>query len=247
MQSSGGNDGAGGSGGVVSNLVNKSRKGAFKRWLTNPVRKLSQGRLVEKSGVCVQMPNVINETTATSTSKNGDGSSTNDGGCGSIEPLMPSTSNDGHSSIDSGGYSEPPTPSVPSDADSNTDGVCGLTAPLTPSVPNNTDSHDDGSSGVCETIDEEAEWAKYLQKRQYVLKELVDTERDYVRDLGLVVEGYMRLMQTSNSCAADNEQSDQISSDAVVVEAPPMPEDLKSGKDKIIFGNIEAIYEWHRE
>lgn len=27
----------------------------------------------------------------------------------------------------------------------------------------------------------------------------------------------------------------------------PLPEDLVSGKDKIIFGNIEAIYEWHRE
>ena len=27
----------------------------------------------------------------------------------------------------------------------------------------------------------------------------------------------------------------------------PIPEDLKNGKDKIIFGNIETIYEWHRE
>ena len=27
----------------------------------------------------------------------------------------------------------------------------------------------------------------------------------------------------------------------------PMPEDLREGKDRMIFGNIEAIYEWHRE
>lgn len=30
-------------------------------------------------------------------------------------------------------------------------------------------------------------------------------------------------------------------------EEIPVPEDLKNGKDKIVFGNIEAIYEWHRE
>ena len=27
----------------------------------------------------------------------------------------------------------------------------------------------------------------------------------------------------------------------------PMPEDLKQGKDRMIFGNLEMIYEWHRE
>jgi len=27
----------------------------------------------------------------------------------------------------------------------------------------------------------------------------------------------------------------------------PMPEDLKGGKERMVFGNIEAIYEWHRE
>ncbi|GFY63304.1 triple functional domain protein, partial [Trichonephila inaurata madagascariensis] len=27
----------------------------------------------------------------------------------------------------------------------------------------------------------------------------------------------------------------------------PVPEDLKNGKDKIVFGNVEAIYEWHRD
>jgi kalirin len=26
-----------------------------------------------------------------------------------------------------------------------------------------------------------------------------------------------------------------------------MPEDLGGGKERMVFGNIEAIYEWHRE
>ena len=26
-----------------------------------------------------------------------------------------------------------------------------------------------------------------------------------------------------------------------------LPDDLKGGKEQMIFGNIEAIYEWHRE
>ena len=49
-----------------------------------------------------------------------------------------------------------------------------------------------------------------------------------------IVDGYLRLMRDEN-CPV------------------PLPEDLCSdkdrlmGKDKIIFGNIEAIYEWHRE
>ncbi|XP_076313108.1 LOW QUALITY PROTEIN: triple functional domain protein-like [Tachypleus tridentatus] len=66
---------------------------------------------------------------------------------------------------------------------------------------------------------------KYLQKRRYVIQELIDTEEDYVRDLRSIVEGYMMLMKS--------------------VEVP-IPDDLKNGKDKIVFGNIEAIYEWHR-
>lgn len=67
-----------------------------------------------------------------------------------------------------------------------------------------------------------------VQKREYVIRELVETERDYVRDLRLVAEGYMALMRDPD-CDI------------------PMPEDLKGGKDKMVFGNLEAIYEWHRE
>ncbi|XP_017309827.2 triple functional domain protein isoform X3 [Ictalurus punctatus] len=63
----------------------------------------------------------------------------------------------------------------------------------------------------------------FLKRRHYVLLELVETERDYVRDLGLVVEGYMARMKEEG-----------------------VPDDMK-GKDKIVFGNIHQIYDWHRD
>uniref|UniRef100_A0A8D3DZW3 non-specific serine/threonine protein kinase n=1 Tax=Scophthalmus maximus TaxID=52904 RepID=A0A8D3DZW3_SCOMX len=60
-------------------------------------------------------------------------------------------------------------------------------------------------------------------ERGYILLELVEGERDYVRDLGLVVEGYMCQMKEEG-----------------------VPDDMK-GKDKIVFGNIHQIYDWHKD
>ncbi|XP_064409238.1 triple functional domain protein isoform X3 [Latimeria chalumnae] len=62
-----------------------------------------------------------------------------------------------------------------------------------------------------------------LKRRHYVLQELVETERDYVRDLGYVVEGYIAVMKEDG-----------------------VPDDMK-GKDKIVFGNIHQIYDWHKD
>ncbi|GMT28628.1 hypothetical protein PFISCL1PPCAC_19925 [Pristionchus fissidentatus] len=59
-------------------------------------------------------------------------------------------------------------------------------------------------------------------KRRYVLMELVETEKDYIKDLGSVVDGYMAEMQEKD-----------------------LPEDLQ-GKDKIIFANIAQIHEFHK-
>ncbi|XP_076316719.1 rho guanine nucleotide exchange factor 25-like isoform X2 [Tachypleus tridentatus] len=67
---------------------------------------------------------------------------------------------------------------------------------------------------------------KAVEQRSFVIQELVGTEKDYVKDLGCIVEGYIALMKTGEV---------------------PMPEDLINGRDKIVFGNIEAIYEWHRD
>lgn len=52
---------------------------------------------------------------------------------------------------------------------------------------------------------------------------MIETEKLYVADLGLIVEGYMATMNTKG-----------------------VPEDMK-GKDKIVFGNIHQIYDWHKE
>uniref|UniRef100_A0A087XB86 Uncharacterized protein n=1 Tax=Poecilia formosa TaxID=48698 RepID=A0A087XB86_POEFO len=77
------------------------------------------------------------------------------------------------------------------------------------------------SSSPGEEMDERR--ASIVKKRHYVLLELVETERDYVRDLGLVVEGYMSRMKEEG-----------------------VPDDMR-GKDKIVFGNIHQIYDWHKE
>ena len=73
------------------------------------------------------------------------------------------------------------------------------------------------------------------------LQELVESERDYVRDLGQIVDGYMALM----SLGINGGQSANVSDPCSL--PPPVPDDLKEGKDKIIFGNVEAIYNWHNE
>lgn len=69
---------------------------------------------------------------------------------------------------------------------------------------------------------------KALQKRVFAIREIVKTEQDYVRDLSLMVNGYIAHMRDPK-CEIK------------------MPEDLKAGKDKLVFGNVEQIYEWHRE
>uniref|UniRef100_A0A3Q2QCB5 Kalirin n=1 Tax=Fundulus heteroclitus TaxID=8078 RepID=A0A3Q2QCB5_FUNHE len=65
--------------------------------------------------------------------------------------------------------------------------------------------------------------AKAMRHRTFVLNELIQTEKDYVKDLGTVVEGFMKR-----------------------IEEKGVSEDMK-GKEKIVFGNIHRIYDWHRD
>ncbi|KAG0715143.1 Triple functional domain protein [Chionoecetes opilio] len=90
-------------------------------------------------------------------------------------------------------------------------------------LPHSLLAHDI-SPGDCDMTREQRE----LHKRQFVVAELVETERLYVRDLADVVEGYIAEMRNTDS-------------------ELKMPEDLRAGKDKMVFGNLEAIYEWHRD
>ncbi|XP_055685708.1 kalirin isoform X2 [Lutzomyia longipalpis] len=89
-----------------------------------------------------------------------------------------------------------------------------------------------GEEGQDETADETAgsenTVENALRKRNYALKELIATEEKYIEDLALIVEGYIPEIRNPNS-------------DIVI------PEDLKCGKERMVFGNIEAIYEWHRD
>lgn len=66
------------------------------------------------------------------------------------------------------------------------------------------------------------------RRRMFALRELVHTEESYVKDLSRIVEGYMREIKDPNNNI-------------------PMPDDLKGDKVWMVFGNIEAIYEWHKE
>ncbi|XP_068092702.1 triple functional domain protein isoform X2 [Hyperolius riggenbachi] len=77
------------------------------------------------------------------------------------------------------------------------------------------------SSSPIDEIEEKK--SSFLKRRHYVLQELFETEREYVRDMSYVVEGYMAIMKEDG-----------------------VPDDMK-GKDKIVFGNIHQIYDWHRE
>jgi len=167
---------------------------------------------------------------------------------------------------------------------------------------------------------DEQERESALTKRRYVLTELVETERDYVNDLGKIVEGYLEEIrrqlvdsgvadilttgvlpapserpaeqQASGGSAAGGPNQAQgpvcgesgppvpqtqegapgppgeqvgVAAGSSAAEQqtgatgaasntstgaaawPKLPEAFKEGKHKIIFGNIEAIYEFHRD
>lgn len=71
-----------------------------------------------------------------------------------------------------------------------------------------------------------------LEKRSYVMDELVKTERNYVRDLALVVDDYIELMRDPKSRNCDI----------------PVPEGLmRPDVQDTIFSNIEQIYDWHKK
>ncbi|XP_016893864.1 kalirin-like isoform X2 [Cynoglossus semilaevis] len=164
----------------------------LKRWLTSPVRRLSQGKADgQKKPIRARRrdnrPEVATPLTGNAQTK----SRKEDGG-------------------QSGGEEEP-------EEENHT--------PLPPPMqiikdPNNPEALD-SDQGSNESDTEQRN--KALRGRMFVVNEMIQSEKDYVKDLGVIVEGFMSRLDVRG-----------------------IPEDMR-GKDKIVFGNIQQIYDWHRD
>ncbi|CAF0832793.1 unnamed protein product [Brachionus calyciflorus] len=84
----------------------------------------------------------------------------------------------------------------------------------------------DNSSSDCKSDTQENRQVNMTEtKLTYAINELLNTEVDYVNDLAILIEKYMEGLKRNEI---------------------PMPQDMEGGKDKIVFGNIQQIYEWHK-
>lgn len=88
-----------------------------------------------------------------------------------------------------------------------------------------------------------------------MLKELIQTEKDYVKSLGEVVEVRisdvrLKKIQWCLIYGTESQWSHFFKSflQGFIVELakPETPEELK-GKTRVLFGNIQQIYEWHKK
>ncbi|KAM4626279.1 kalirin isoform 4-T4 [Discoglossus pictus] len=193
----------------------KRSTNTLKKWLTSPVRRLNSGKAEsnikkqkKRDGRNLGSPRAGDETTpqgdsADEKGKKGWDEEPDDESHTPLPPPMKIFDNDptqDDKTIDGSSYRS-------SQKNSVTDGY--LNEGMTPSpTPRNH---------------EEEQKAKALRGRMFVLNELVQTEKDYVKDLGVVVETIMPR-----------------------IEEKGIPEDL-NGKDKIVFGNLHQIYDWHKD
>ncbi|XP_061759353.1 rho guanine nucleotide exchange factor 25 isoform X3 [Nerophis ophidion] len=200
----------------------------LKKWLTNPVRKLSAGATAKGER---QIRKLEGKPTPLSSHSQDLGSPPK-----LDEPLtiLPVT----HTELEwKDGLASPEdlSPATLQSPGYITDSLIGCT-----SLPHTQDTLDTQSTSVVaddsasilmddtcsqwsSAADTEEERRSALEKSLYVLKELIETEKHYVADLGLIVEGYMATMNSKG-----------------------IPEDMK-GKDKIVFGNIHQIFDWHKD
>ncbi|XP_044203979.1 rho guanine nucleotide exchange factor 25 isoform X3 [Thunnus albacares] len=202
---------------------------ALKKWLTNPVRKLSSdargGAGKAEKQMCRsdgrQPPSLLSHGEAQPRSLEQHDNYT----------ILPSEDRDTVSVCKDSVLSPASPPAQPSGQSHLSDVLQGRdTQSLSHKSSINTlqgdDSctvTDDSGSQWSATVDSEEERNMALEKSIYVLTELIETERLYVEDLGLIVQGYMASMTNQG-----------------------VPEDMK-GKDRIVFGNIHQIYDWHKD
>ncbi|XP_043549663.1 kalirin isoform X4 [Chiloscyllium plagiosum] len=218
----------------MQNSPGPKRSGnTLKKWLTSPVRRLSSGKADNRKIVKQKRSRNGKASIDPASPKAGENEnapqedSADEKGRKDEPPS--GTLSKSSSGMQSGGEDEPddeshtplPPPmkiidNDPSPEDCTLEPGCSfrsnLKDPLSPESMNSSMSPGD--------LDEEKR-AKALKGRAYVLNELVQTEKDYVKDLGVVVEGFMK-----------------------TIEDKGVPDDMK-GKEKIVFGNIHQIYDWH--
>ncbi|XP_074489740.1 rho guanine nucleotide exchange factor 25 isoform X1 [Sebastes fasciatus] len=199
---------------------------ALKKWLTNPVRKLSSDARGGAGKAEKQMCRSDRRQPPSLLSHSGT----------QPRPLEP---HDNYTILPSGDTVWTNGPSSPAAPPTQPPCQCCL-SDLLPGIDNQTLTQkssintlqgegvdgctvtDDSASQLSVTVDSEEERNGALEKSIYVLTELIETERLYVDDLGLIVQGYVGTMASQG-----------------------VPEDLK-GKDRIVFGNIHQIYDWHK-
>ncbi|XP_057674418.1 rho guanine nucleotide exchange factor 25 isoform X1 [Corythoichthys intestinalis] len=203
----------------------------LKKWLTNPVRKLSAGATAKGERQIRKLEGKPPPLPSHSQSQDLGSSLRSD------EPLtiLPVTHTELQEWKDGLASPEDLSPATLQSPGYITDSLIGckslphtqdtLDTQSTSVVPEDSGSilMDDTSSQWSSVADTEEERKSALEKSLYVLKELIDTEKHYVADLGLIVEGYMATMNSKG-----------------------IPEDMK-GKDKIVFGNIHQIFDWHKD
>lgn len=214
----------------TSALPISKRRGTFRRWLSNPVRKLSHSRVDRTASDPSKAVPVKKSSQLFKPSEKGDGS----------KAISPESSEKKSLKVKGNKRENKVVPTLEEEE------VCEVELPppmkiqehsFTPVPPSLTDGISDkehhtekrpeeASSHSSLTTVNEKDRDKALQSRRSVVQELVDSEKDYVKDLEFIVEGYMRSMKNDESS---------------------LPEGLSNGKYKIIFGNIDSIYEWHRD
>ncbi|XP_062321600.1 rho guanine nucleotide exchange factor 25 isoform X2 [Osmerus eperlanus] len=204
---------------------------ALKKWLTNPVRKLSPGTGVERGGEGgkgKKQDSMLDEKQASAQHppSQAPGRPLEQG---ENYTILPCCQRDLEwSGLVNPAEAAPVHPlynSYLSDLlqETHTHSLNQASTNILPDDGDHASFTDDSTSQWSASMDTEEDRRSALEKSIYVLTELIETEKLYVEDLGLIVEGYITTMSNQG-----------------------VPEDMK-GKDKIVFGNIHQIYDWHKD
>ncbi|GIY93513.1 triple functional domain protein [Caerostris extrusa] len=209
----------------ISTLPASKRRGAFRKWLSNPVRKLSHSR-VERSGSETsksvpnkksaqqqQQPktvlkNELPKKALHNTTRNG---------------ILQTESNKKAVSVEEDEVLDvelPPPMKIQEHS----------FTPVHQNLTSGNAEKEHHTECVADELNKKhtisaKEKEKILLNRKCVIQEFIETEKHYVNDLESIVEGYMKSMRKESS----------------------IPQDFIGDKGKVVFGNLESIFEWHRD